>query len=209
MIKSTITEAVKTDLDTRTAKGIKEYGRPLSKYMGEDGLKHAYEEALDLAQYLKLRLMEEATPYQCYWKDRALAAEKKLAKPMLSSSSLPFSAEDLIGGPLSGFFVNHVIDSVKKAEAEHEARKKLHEEQRQQCAAHDAEFERLKKKHAENAGVREPVKCRHCGWFPTITSIQYAGWNWQLHCSSRVELCRTSSGRTLDEAVTYWNKCHA
>ena len=80
MIKSTITEAVKTDLDTRTAKGIKEYGRPLSKYMGEDGLKHAYEEALDLAQYLKLRLMEEATPYQCYWKDRALAAEKKLAE---------------------------------------------------------------------------------------------------------------------------------
>lgn len=91
MIKSTITELVKADLDARTEKGIKEYGHPLSKYMGEDGLKHAYEEALDLAQYLKLRLMEEATPYQCYWKDRALRAEKKIVNILAEVDALEAS----------------------------------------------------------------------------------------------------------------------
>lgn len=212
MIKSTITEAVKADLDARTEKGIKEYGRPLSKYMGEDGLKHAYEEALDLAQYLKLRLMEEATPYQCYWKDRALAAEKKLANPMLVSG-LQVSAEDLIGGPLSGFFVNHVIDSVKKAEAEHEARKKLHEEQRQQFEAHNAEFERLKKKHAENAGVMEPVKCKGCGSLPAFLKANVHPFGctalYATQCVKQTDNCKKAYGNTLKETVEAWNKSNA
>ena len=72
----TITDQIKADLDARTAKGIQTYGHPLTPFMGENLLQHAYEEALDLAQYLKTRLVEEEKPYQCYWKDRALEAEK-------------------------------------------------------------------------------------------------------------------------------------
>lgn len=55
-----ITEAVKADLDARTKKGIKEYGTGLSgaELSEKEILNHAYEEALDLAQYLKKRILE-------------------------------------------------------------------------------------------------------------------------------------------------------
>tara|TARA_R110002095_G_scaffold111538_3_gene97495 strand:+ start:2871 stop:3074 length:204 start_codon:yes stop_codon:yes gene_type:complete len=54
-----VTDAVKADLDERTRRGVQEYGVTL----GDAGLtereilQHAYEEALDLAQYLKTRLL--------------------------------------------------------------------------------------------------------------------------------------------------------
>lgn len=58
-----VTEAVKVDLDERTARGVKKYGTE----HGDAGLsdkallQHAYEEALDLAQYLKTLLMATET----------------------------------------------------------------------------------------------------------------------------------------------------
>jgi len=54
-----VTEAVKADLDARTRKGVKKYGQPLgeTKLSDRELLQHAYEEALDLAQYLKTLLM--------------------------------------------------------------------------------------------------------------------------------------------------------
>ena len=54
-----ITAAVKADLDARTAQGVKEYGQPLHEagLSEREILQHAYEEALDLAQYLKCRLL--------------------------------------------------------------------------------------------------------------------------------------------------------
>ena len=55
-----VTAAVKADLDARTERGIQKYGTKLgSAGLSERAiLQHAYEEALDLAQYLKTRLME-------------------------------------------------------------------------------------------------------------------------------------------------------
>ncbi len=54
-----VTAAVKADLDARTEKGVREYGQTLGEASLSDReiLQHAYEEALDLAQYLKTLLM--------------------------------------------------------------------------------------------------------------------------------------------------------
>lgn len=54
-----VTEQVIQDLRTRTERGISKYGRPLETFNGRSALQDAYEEALDLAQYLKQLLMEE------------------------------------------------------------------------------------------------------------------------------------------------------
>lgn len=61
-----IVELVKADLDRRRALGIQRYGTALQASNGRDALKDAYEEALDLCQYLKQALVErdsgEVTP---------------------------------------------------------------------------------------------------------------------------------------------------
>lgn len=46
------------DLETRTAVGIERYGTGLQPFNGRDALRDAYEEALDLAVYLKQVLIE-------------------------------------------------------------------------------------------------------------------------------------------------------
>lgn len=56
---SRITELVIADLHERDAKGFKLYGISLEE-ASIDGLQAAYEEALDLAQYLKKFLLERA-----------------------------------------------------------------------------------------------------------------------------------------------------
>ena len=53
-----ITDAVKQDLDARRHFGIRTYGRELAPNNGRDALWDAYEEALDLACYLKQALIE-------------------------------------------------------------------------------------------------------------------------------------------------------
>ena len=52
-IKDDITKAVIEDLTTRAERGYKKYGTTLNENNHQDMLQHAYEEALDLAQYLK------------------------------------------------------------------------------------------------------------------------------------------------------------
>lgn len=56
-----VTEAVKADLDKRTERGLRKYGTGLGAagLSERELLQHAYEEALDLAQYLKALLMEK------------------------------------------------------------------------------------------------------------------------------------------------------
>jgi len=49
---------VARDLAARERKGIETYGRPLTPFNGRDALQDAYEEALDLACYLKQALLE-------------------------------------------------------------------------------------------------------------------------------------------------------
>lgn len=49
---------VKHDLDRRREKGIKTYGEPLRTHNGRDALWDAYEEALDLALYLRQAIAE-------------------------------------------------------------------------------------------------------------------------------------------------------
>ena len=46
------------DLKKRTEKGIKEYGEPLKANNGRDALWDAYEEALDMVQYLRQAIEE-------------------------------------------------------------------------------------------------------------------------------------------------------
>ncbi len=49
---------VMADMAARIAKGADEYGEPLTTNNGRDALQDAYEEALDLALYLKQAIME-------------------------------------------------------------------------------------------------------------------------------------------------------
>lgn len=51
--KDKITEAVIADLRSRSKVGIKKYNTTLDQNNHQNILQHAYEEALDLAQYLK------------------------------------------------------------------------------------------------------------------------------------------------------------
>lgn len=48
------------DITLRREVGIKRYGTPLQPNNGRNALQDAYEEALDLAMYLKQLLVEEA-----------------------------------------------------------------------------------------------------------------------------------------------------
>jgi hypothetical protein len=49
---------VRADLETRERIGIQRYGTPLQPHNGRDALRDAYEEALDLACYLR-QMIEE------------------------------------------------------------------------------------------------------------------------------------------------------
>ena len=53
-----IVDLVKKNLDERRKKGIESYGRPLRAGNGRDPLWDAYEEALDLACYLRQAIAE-------------------------------------------------------------------------------------------------------------------------------------------------------
>jgi len=53
-----IVDLVQKNLDERRKKGIESYGRPLRAGNGRDALWDAYEEALDLACYLRQAIAE-------------------------------------------------------------------------------------------------------------------------------------------------------
>ena len=56
-IKDKITIAVIDDLDSRSERGYKKYGTTLNENDHQNMLQHAYEEALDMAQYLKKEII--------------------------------------------------------------------------------------------------------------------------------------------------------
>lgn len=51
------------DMAARNAMGIKKYGTPLQPHNGRNSLVDAYEEALDLAVYLKNEIIERENNY--------------------------------------------------------------------------------------------------------------------------------------------------
>lgn len=57
--KQSVTQAVIADLREREQVGIRRYGRTLETFNGRNALQDAYEEVLDLAQYIKQVLMED------------------------------------------------------------------------------------------------------------------------------------------------------
>lgn len=57
--KENVLPNVIKDLKLREEVGIKRYGTPLQTHNGRNSLMDAYQEALDLAMYLKQKLMEE------------------------------------------------------------------------------------------------------------------------------------------------------
>lgn len=54
-----IVDLVIADLKTRAEIGEKKYGQKLKAFNGRNALIDAYQESLDLAQYLKQRIVEE------------------------------------------------------------------------------------------------------------------------------------------------------
>lgn len=62
------------DMAARIAKGAAEYGEPLTTGNGRDALQDAYEEALDLALYLKQAIMERDKPWPAYGPSRESVA---------------------------------------------------------------------------------------------------------------------------------------
>jgi len=52
-LKDKITQLVIEDLQSRSERGIRKYNTTLDQNNKDDNMRHAYEEALDLAQYLK------------------------------------------------------------------------------------------------------------------------------------------------------------
>src|SRR5215217_3039422 len=54
-----VTPRVIQDLRDKSEAGVEKYGVPLHTYNGRNPLRDAYQEALDLAQYLKQALMEQ------------------------------------------------------------------------------------------------------------------------------------------------------
>jgi len=53
-----IQDLVTADVEQRKQVGIERYGTPLQPFNGRDALQDAYEEALDLATYLKQMIVE-------------------------------------------------------------------------------------------------------------------------------------------------------
>jgi cytochrome c len=58
MAKDTITNLVIEDLNTRAERGYIKYNTTLGENNHQNMLQHAYEEALDMAQYLKKEITE-------------------------------------------------------------------------------------------------------------------------------------------------------
>mgnify|MGYP000682924976 CR=1 FL=1 len=57
-VKDEITKAVITDLISRAQRGVEKYNTTLGENDHQNMLQHAYEEALDMAQYLKKEITE-------------------------------------------------------------------------------------------------------------------------------------------------------
>lgn len=57
--RASVTDAVIADLQTRREGGIKKYGNELESGNGRNALVDAYQEATDLALYLRQRVMED------------------------------------------------------------------------------------------------------------------------------------------------------
>ena len=62
-----IVDLVQKNLDERRKKGIESYGRPLRAGNGRDALWDAYEEALDLACYLRQAIEERNLEGGGFW----------------------------------------------------------------------------------------------------------------------------------------------
>jgi hypothetical protein len=60
MSRAAVLPLVQADLSARIARGAAEYGEPLTTHNGRDALWDAYEEALDLALYLRQAIAERA-----------------------------------------------------------------------------------------------------------------------------------------------------
>ena len=60
----TVTDKVIADIKQRSEAGKKKYGKPLHTFNDRDALQDAYEECLDMAQYLKQAIMEPPRPHR-------------------------------------------------------------------------------------------------------------------------------------------------
>ena len=56
--KLNVIDYVMADISQRAAAGVQKYGMPLQTHNGRDALWDAYQEALDLAMYLRQAILE-------------------------------------------------------------------------------------------------------------------------------------------------------
>jgi hypothetical protein len=64
---------VRADLEARELVGIERYGTPLQPFNGRDAVRDAYEEALDLACYLKQAIVEGHVELEQLYSDAVIA----------------------------------------------------------------------------------------------------------------------------------------
>lgn len=92
--KQLVTQAVITDLQERERVGIQRYGRTLETFNGREALLDAYEEVLDLAQYIKQVLME----------DDAIRAENEKLRSILNGVLTEVESWFFEPNPSSGLY---------------------------------------------------------------------------------------------------------
>jgi len=86
---------VMADMAARIAKGADQYGDPLTTENGRDALQDAYEEALDLAMYLKQALMERAIRSDVIQRfPNGYFATSEKASPVSWSGQVPEAEKD-------------------------------------------------------------------------------------------------------------------
>lgn len=75
---------VRADLEARERIGIERYGTPLQPFNGRDAVRDAYEEALDLACYLRQAIVEGHREFQQLYSDAVIScAALRAAMPDL------------------------------------------------------------------------------------------------------------------------------
>src|SRR5690606_36299771 len=104
-----VTPYVIADLKERTRRGIRKYGRPLETHNGRDALWDAYEEALDLVQYLRQAILEKD-----YTVGRQVAVIK-LTVPAVPVAQ-PRQRHAVIGGHIRNYTPStHPVNAYKAA----------------------------------------------------------------------------------------------
>ncbi|NMO52002.1 hypothetical protein HH310_12440 [Actinoplanes sp. TBRC 11911] len=108
--RATVQGLVREDLRTRERIGVERYGTPLQPHNGRDALRDAYEEALDLACYLRQAIAERTSDFvsKLSEADRRLNIEGRLHAVVSG-----YGGEQIIAGPAMAEMVHHLANATE------------------------------------------------------------------------------------------------